>query len=267
MSPTTVRQSIEALYQEAEAVVAEGGAMLAIVKSTPANPAAELQTIAAIHAEARSTRSSDDDLPLKERIKNLLAEADAEWDSSQPPSGEYSEQQPANTEQAIVGQTASSPANNNTIEDSQKASIEPVEPPAPAPSEAQDMLPQEEVDSLVSQAQADVHAVMADIAAAVGTVPVVESGGTPAGAAQNDTISMDRQTLQTLIRDTVKSVVAEELPKIVTAAMVSQSETQVVDLKPAKRAAKKATARKAAKKTAGKTAAKAAKKTKAKAAG
>jgi hypothetical protein len=304
MSPTTVRQSIEALYQEAEAVVAEGGPMLAIVKSTPANetpsnPAAELQTIAAIHAEARSARTSDDSLPLKERIKNLLADAEEEWDSSQEASTKPALQQPTSTGQAIAAEPISSPAPDNTAPDDtaadntgtdkhathgattlgatetpQKTNIEPVEPiepPAPAPPETRDELQPEDVDTLVSQAQADVHAVMADIAAAVGTVPAVESSESQTDATQNDTISMDRQTLQTLIRDTVKSVVSEELPKIVEAAIGNQNESQIVDLEAGKNVTKKSSAATAEKKVARKAAAKAtrktAKKTKAKATG
>jgi hypothetical protein len=314
MSPTTVRQSIEALYQEAEAVVAEGGPMLAIVKSTPANetpsnPAAELQTIATIHAEARSARTSDDSLPLKERIKNLLADAEEEWDSSQEASTKPALQQPTSTGQAIAAEPISSPAPDNTAPDNtapdntapddtaadntgtdkhathgattlgatetpQKTNIEPVEPiepPAPAPPETRDELQPEDVDTLVSQAQADVHAVMADIAAAVGTVPAVESSESQTDATQNDTISMDRQTLQTLIRDTVKSVVSEELPKIVEAAIGNQNESQIVDLEAGKNVTKKSSAATAEKKVARKAAAKAtrktAKKTKAKATG
>lgn len=309
MSPTTVRQSIEALYQEAEAVVAEGGPMLAIVKSTPANetpsnPAAELQTIAAIHAEARSARTSDDSLPLKERIKNLLADAEEEWDSSQEASTKPAQQQPTSTGQAIAAEPISSPAPDNTAqvktapddtaadntgtdkhathgatthgatETPQKTNIEPVEPiepPAPAPPETRDEPQPEDVDTLVSQAQADVHAVMADIAAAVGTVPAVESSESQTDATQNDTISMDRQTLQTLIRDTVKSVVSEELPKIVEAAIGNQNESQIVDLEAGKNVTKKSSAATAEKKVARKAAAKAtrktAKKTKAKATG
>jgi hypothetical protein len=311
MSPTTVRQSIEALYQEAEAVVAEGGPMLAIVKSTPANetpsnPAAELQTIAAIHAEARSARTSDDSLPLKERIKNLLADAEEEWDSSQEASTKPAQQQPTSTGQAIAAEPISSPAPDNTAPDNtaqvktapddtaadntgtdkhathgattlgatetpQKTNIEPVEPPAPASPETRDELQPEDVDTLVSQAQADVHAVMADIAAAVGTVPAVESSESQTDATQNDTISMDRQTLQTLIRDTVKSVVSEELPKIVEAAIGNQNESQIVDLEAGKNVTKKSSAATAEKKVARKAAAKAtrktAKKTKAKATG
>ena len=309
MSPTSIRQSIEALYQEAEAVVAEGGPMLAIVKSTPANetpsnPAAELQTIAAIHAEARSARTSDDSLPLKERIKNLLADAEEEWDSSQEASTKPAQQQPTSTGQAIAAEPISSPAPDNTAPDNtapddtaadntgtdkhathgattlgatetpQKTNIEPVEPiepPAPAPPETRDELQPEDVDTLVSQAQADVHAVMADIAAAVGTVPAVESSESQTDATQNDTISMDRQTLQTLIRDTVKSVVSEELPKIVEAAIGNQNESQIVDLEAGKNVTKKSSAATAEKKVARKAAAKAtrktAKKTKAKATG
>ena len=311
MSPTTVRQSIEALYQEAEAVVAEGGPRLAIVKSTPANetpsnPAAELQTIAAIHAEARSARTSDDSLPLKERIKNLLADAEEEWDSSQEASTKPAQQQPTSTGQAIAAEPISSPAPDNTAPDNtaqvktapddtaadntgtdkhtthgattlsatetpQKTNIEPIEPPAPAPPETRDELQPEDVDTLVSQAQADVHAVMADIAAAVGTVPAVESSESQTDATQNDTISMDRQTLQTLIRDTVKSVVSEELPKIVEAAIGNQNESQIVDLEAGKNVTKKSSAATAENKLARKAAAKAtrktAKKTKAKATG
>ena len=301
MSPTTVRQSIEALYQEAEAVVAEGGPMLAIVKSTPANetpsnPAAELQTIAAIHAEARSACTSNDSLPLKERIKNLLADAEEEWNSSQEASTKPAQQQPTSTGQAIAAEPISSPAPDNTALDDtaagnngtnkhtthgattlsatetpQKTNIEPIEPPAPAPPETGDELQPEDVDTLVSQAQADVHAVMADIAAAVGTVPAVESSESQTDTTQNDTISMDRQTLQTLIRDTVKSVVSEELPKIVEAAIGNQNESQIVDLKAGKNVTKKSSAATAEKKVARKAAAKAtpktAKKTKAKATG
>ncbi len=256
MSPTTVRQSIEALYQEAEAVLAEGGPTLAIVKSTPANetpsdPATELQTIAAIHAEARSAHTSGDNLPLKERIKNLLADAEEEWDSSQEASTKPAQQQPTSTGQAIAA--------------------EPISSPAPAPPKTRDELQPEDVDTLVSQAQADVHAVMADIAAAVGTVPAVKSSESQTDATQNNTISMDRQTLQTLIRDTVRSVVSEELPKIVAAAIGNKNELQIVDLTAGKKVAKKSSAATAEKKVARKAATKAtpktAKKTKAKAAG
>ena len=304
MSPTTVRQSIKALYQEAEAVVAEGGPMLAIVRSTPANetpsnPAAELQTIAAIHAEARSAYASDDSLPLKQRIKNLLADAEEEWDSSQEASTKPAQQQPTSTGQAIAAEPISSPAPDNTAQvkiapddtaadntgtdkhtthgattlsataTPQKTNIEPIEPPAPAPPEARDELQPEDVDTLVLQAEADVHAVMANIAAAVGTVPAATPSKSQMDATQNDTISIDRQTLHTLIRDTVKSVVSEELPKIVEAAIGNQNESQIVDLKAGKNVTKKPSAATAEKKVARKAAAKAtpktAKKTKAKA--
>jgi hypothetical protein len=287
MSPTTVRQSIEALYQEAEAVVAEGGPMLAIVKSTPANetpsnPAAELQTIAAIHAEARSARTSDDSLPLKERIKNLLADAEEEWDSSQEASTKPAQQQPTSTGQAIAAEPISSPAPDNTAQvktapdDTAADNTGTVKHATHGATtlgatETRDELQPEDVDTLVSQAQADVHAVMADIAAAVGTVPAVESSESQTDATQNDTISMDRQTLQTLIRDTVKSVVSEELPKIVEAAIGNQNESQIVDLEAGKNVTKKSSAATAEKKVARKAAAKAtrktAKKTKAKATG
>tara|TARA_B100001093_G_scaffold362517_1_gene347273 strand:+ start:646 stop:1512 length:867 start_codon:yes stop_codon:yes gene_type:complete len=288
MSPTTVRQSIEALYQEAEAVVAEEGPMLAIVKSppaneTPSNPAAELRNIAAIHAEARSARTSDDSLPLKERIKNLLADAEEEWDSSQEASTKPAQQQSTSTGQEIAAEPIISPAQVKTTPDDtaadntstdkhtthgattlsatetpQKTNIEPIESPAPAPPETRDELQPEDVDTLVSQAQTDVHAVMADIAAAVGTVPPVKSSESQTDATQNDTISMDRQTLQTLIRDTVRSVVSEELPKIVEAAIGNKNELQIIDLKAGKKVARKAAA---------KTTTKTAKKTKAKATG
>ena len=306
MSPTTVRQSIEALYQEAEAVVAEGGPMLAIVKPTPtnetlSNPATELQTIAAIHAEARSARTSDDGLPLKERIKNLLADAEEEWDSSQEASTKPAQQQPSSTGQVIAAEPISSLAPDDTATDNaaagnaaagntdtdkqathgtttlsatktpQKTDIEPIEPPAPASASAHDELQPEDANRLVSQAQANVHAVMADIAAAVGTVPAVESRESQTDATQNDTISMDQQALQTLIRDTVRSVVSEELPKIVEAAIGNQNESQIVDLKAGKKVAKKSSAATAEKKVARKAAAKVtpktAKKTKAKATG
>ena len=288
MSPTTVRQSIEALYQEAEAVVAEEGPMLAIVKSppaneTPSNPAAELRNIAAIHAEARSARTSDDSLPLKERIKNLLADAEEEWDSSQGASTKPAQQQSTSTGQEIAAEPISSSAQVKTAPDDtaadntstdkhtthgattlsatetpQKTNIEPIEPPTPAPPETRDELQPEDVDTLVSQAQTDVHAVMADIAAAVGTVPPVKSSESQTDATQNDTISMDRQTLQTLIRDTVRSVVSEELPKIVEAAIGNKNGLQIIDLKAGKKVARKAAA---------KTTTKTAKKTKAKATG
>ena len=296
MSPTTVRQSIEALYHEAEAVVAEGGPMLAIVKSTPANetpsdPAVELQTIAAIHAEARSTCISDDSMPLKERIRNLLADAEEAWGSSQEASTKSAQQQPTSTGQVIAAEPISSPAPDNTAADNtgtdkhtthgattlsatetpQKTNIEPIEPPAPAPPKTRDELQPEDVDTLVSQAQADVHAVMADIAAAVGTVPAVKSSESQTDATQNDTISMDRQTLQTLIRDTVRSVVSEELPKIVEAAIGNKNELQIIDLKAGKKVAKKSSAataeKKVARKAAAKTTPETAKKTKAKATG
>lgn len=281
MSPTTVRQSIEALYQEAEAVVAEGGPFLDIVKSTLAdktssNPDAELQTIAAIHAEARSSRTSDDSLPLKERIKNLLADAEEEWHSSQEASTKFAQLHPTSTRQEIAEETINNPAPANTSNDDtgidkngtlsetetiQKTDIEPIEPPAPAPIGTQDDVQPEGVDTAVLQAQADVHAVMADIAAAVGTFPTIKSRGSQTDTTQNDTISMDRRTLQTLIRDTIKSVVSEELPKIVEAAIGKQNEPQIVDLKAGQKVAKKSSAATSEKKVARKTA----KKTKAKA--
>lgn len=206
MSPSTIQQSIEALYQEAEALVVEGGPMLAVVQSTPIDnmsgqsikPAltentsnstkpttepVDLKEIASLHAEARSRPHDDDDLPLKQRIQKLVQEAEGDW--------------------AIEDQDTR-PKNKPEINNMETA----------------------ETTDLEAQVREDVNAVMADIAAAVGAVPsFADAKDAPT---ENDDKALaddqiDRASLESFISETVKTVLREELPKTLRAALLDHA--------------------------------------------
>lgn len=206
MSPSTIQQSIEALYQEAEALVVEGGPMLAVVQSTPIDnmsgqsikPAltentsnstkpttepVDLKEIASLHAEARSRPHDDDDLPLKQRIQKLVQEAEGDW--------------------AIEDQDTR-PEHKPDINNMETA----------------------ETANLEAQVREDVNAVMADIAAAVGAVPsFADAKDAPT---ENDDKALaddqiDRASLESFISETVKTVLREELPKTVRAALLDHA--------------------------------------------
>ncbi len=202
MSPTNTQQSIEALYKEAEATIANGEPMLAVAQSDPPGLSASQESVAAIHAEARAARSKDDALPLKQRIQNLLNEAELEWRKGET---EDARQEP-------VSPTSEDQSDNDTPE-----------------------------DRVLAKTREDVTAIMADIAAAVGMVTAesngparhagrsenvgakdepVARGNANGGSASLDNINKD--DLSALITDAVKTVINEELPDLIKAAIASE---------------------------------------------
>ncbi len=202
MSPTNTQQSIEALYKEAEATIANGGPMLAVAQSDPPGLSASQESVAAIHAEARAARSKDDALPLKQRIQNLLNEAELEWRKGET---EDAGQEP-------VSATSEDQSDNDTPE-----------------------------DRVLAKTREDVTAIMADIAAAVGMVTAESNGpARHAGRAENvgakdgpmarsnasgGSASLDninKDDLSALITDAVKTVINEELPDLIKAAIASE---------------------------------------------
>lgn len=209
MNSTTLRQSIEALYQEAESVTANGDPMLAMVKAVPAK--------AALHSEAgisAPATSNDDELPLKQRIQELLSYAETE-----------------------EGKTAA-PVQTGT-------------PDATDPDSGQiaDIIDLEQ-DRLSPKVRADVTAIMADIAAAVGVVPDVNSISPHPKNTESEIIAgMDKDALAGFISSTVKAVINEELPKLIRVALATDTTgqrkspdpanptEQIINLRPAKKAA------------------------------
>lgn len=202
MSPTNTQQSIEALYKEAEATIANGGPMLAVAQSDPPGLSASQESVAAIHAEARAARSKDDALPLKQRIQNLLNEAELEWRKGET---EDAGQEP-------VSATSEDQSDNDTPE-----------------------------DRVLAKTREDVTAIMADIAAAVGMV-TAESNGPARHAGRSENVgakdgpmargnanggsasldNINKDDLSALITDAVKTVINEELPDLIKAAIASE---------------------------------------------
>ena len=202
MSPTNTQQSIEALYKEAEATIANGGPMLAVAQSDPPGLSASQESVAAIHAEARAARSKDDALPLKQRIQNLLNEAELEWRKGET---EDAQQEP-------VSPTSEDQSDNDTPE-----------------------------DRVLAKTREDVTAIMADIAAAVGMV-TAESNGPARHAGRSENVgakdgpmargnanggsasldNINKDDLSALITDAVKTVINEELPDLIKAAIASE---------------------------------------------
>lgn len=202
MSPTNTQQSIEALYKEAEATIANGGPMLAVAQSDPPGLSASQESVAAIHAEARAARSKDDALPLKQRIQNLLNEAELEWQKGET---EDAQQEP-------VSATSEDQSDNDTPE-----------------------------DRVLAKTREDVTTIMADIAAAVGMV-TAESNGPARHAGRSENVgakdgpmardnanggsasldNINKDDLSALITDAVKTVINEELPDLIKAAIASE---------------------------------------------
>ena len=202
MSPTNTQQSIEALYKEAEATIANGGPMLAVAQSDPPGLSASQESVAAIHAEARAARSKDDALPLKQRIQNLLNEAELEWRKGET----------EDAGQESVSATSEDQSDNDTPE-----------------------------DRVLAKTREDVTAIMADIAAAVGMVTAesngparhagrsenvgAKDGSMARGNANGGSASLDninKDDLSALITDAVKTVINEELPDLIKAAIASE---------------------------------------------
>jgi len=202
MSPTNTQQSIEALYKEAEATIANGGPMLAVAQSDSPGLSTSQESVAAIHAEARAARSKDDALPLKQRIQNLLNEAELEWRKGET---EDAGQEP-------VSATSEDQSDNDTPE-----------------------------DRVLAKTREDVTAIMADIAAAVGMV-TAESNGPARHAGRSENVgakdgpmargnanggsasldNINKDDLSALITDAVKTVINEELPDLIKAAIASE---------------------------------------------
>jgi len=202
MSQQTIRQSIEALYQEAEAVVSDGGPMLAAIGAANSDPSEDLKTIATIHAEARASRNVGDELPLKQRIQNLLNEAETEW-----------------------GQTAD---DDDTEEEPGERPPEAMTPPEPDQVQTVETHddPADTGDLIAERRRADVSAIMADIATAVGVKATDAKTGMPKApkpAPPEGISGIDQAVLGTLISDTVKAVMSEELPKLVKAALAEEN--------------------------------------------
>ncbi len=262
MSPTAVRQSIEALFQEAEAVVHDGAPMLAIIKSFP--PTSDDQDDQADQPDTglKLIAASPQDAAFKTPKKSDDSEAKAK-----PP--------------RRFGRVADAKPEDSEID------IKPVpaEPPAPTKGASADDFDADDLDQLVEDAKADIDAtvpedisvVMADIAAAVGVVPPVTEtkDETPEAVSEPiaDLADADKpesqpeekspfinDQLAAFVGDTVRTVLNAELPSMVHSAVKDALETLVVTKKTSpvrkKAAAKKTATKKTAKKTAAKTAAK-----------
>ena len=239
MQASAVRLSIEALYQEAEAVVHDETPMLAIIKSFPPTD----KTGATLSLVSDTKTDSNADQAILRRIDDLMTEAETV-------AHQYDE--------AVVVDKKPAAAENQF----------PAAPPVPNQIAGADQLNDTELDQLLEEAKADLDAmtpatetpaiednnaiqdhenietVMADIAAAVGVTPTAleiapatdavdddssqtaavslqanpdtDTGDAHATAAQTTVMNAE---LASFIGDTVRSVLNEELPLMVRAAL------------------------------------------------
>jgi hypothetical protein len=267
MSPTAVRQSIEALFQEAEAVVHDGAPMLAIIKSFPPT------------SDDQDDQANQPDTGLK------LVAANPQDAAFKAPKKSDDSEAPAKPPRRFGRVADSKP------EDSEK-DIKPVpaEPPAPTKGASARDFDAEDLDQLVEDAKADIDAtvpedisvVMADIAAAVGVVPPAEDHITETPEAISEPVAdladadkpedqpeikpedqeeekspFINDQLAAFVGDTVRTVLNAELPSMVHSAVKDALETLVVTKKESP-VRKKTAAKKTTKKTAAKTGAKSA---------
>jgi hypothetical protein len=257
MSPTAVRQSIEALFQEAEAVVHDGAPMLAIIKSFPPT------------SDDQDDQANQPDTGLK------LVAANPQDAAFKAPKKSDDSEAPAKPPRRFGRVADSKP------EDSEK-DIKPVpaEPPAPTKGASARDFDAEDLDQLVEDAKADIDAtvpedisvVMADIAAAVGVVPPAEDHITETPEAISEPVAdladadkpedqeeekspFINDQLAAFVGDTVRTVLNAELPSMVHSAVKDALETLVVTKKESP-VRKKTAAKKTTKKTAAKTGAK-----------
>ena len=246
MQTNVVRQSIEALYQEAEAVVHDGTPMLAIIKSFPPKDgsAVTLSLVEDVNDKDNAAIESITNQEILHRISDLWAEAEtiasqsdddnesddeialpltgAELDINLP------EQPPVPTE--IAGANQLNDSDLDQLVQDAKADIDAIAPlDQPSPGHAttgHDILADDGDDT------GDIETVMADIAAAVGVSPEGPGEARSLDIADISEIPADKEAhkepdlvipmnaeLASFIGDTVRSVLSEELPQMVRLAL------------------------------------------------
>lgn len=281
MQASAVRLSIEALYQEAEAVVHDETPMLAIIKSFPPvdNTGANLSLV------SDATGNEKADQAILHRIDDLLAEAESI-------AGQPEETATTSVAHPVGAQTEDTRAEDTRAEDARAEDAQftdqnqtddiklvdneallplgetaadhlPATPPIPNEIAGANQLDGIELDQLLQDAKADIDAmapatpsspremtsdrqaaddtiqetdnietVMADIAAAVGVtteisepVPTTDminddlsQGAAESKSTQSQTVTINAE-LSSFIGDIVRSVLSEELPVMVRAAL------------------------------------------------
>ena len=185
MSAAVIQQSIEALYQEAEAVVHQDQPMLTIIQSFPPTvDASHLSIVADSSANviANGTATTDQ-IAVWRRIEDLLDEAESLSAATAPDSTEadhldgaadYSaENLPADMQDAVAPVTASLGDDNSiaaqstveattadqdinqTIESEAQMLAIPTEPPAPDQLDGADAMAEADIAALLNEAKAD----------------------------------------------------------------------------------------------------------------
>ena len=185
MSAAVIQQSIEALYQEAEAVVHQDQPMLTIIQSFPPTVDASHLSIVADSSANMITKgtATTDQIAVWRRIEDLLDEAESLSAATTPDSTEadnldgaadYSaENLPADMQDAVAPVTASlgddnSIAAQSTVEattadqdinqtigsEAQMLAI-PTEPPAPDQLDGADAMAEADIAALLNEAKAD----------------------------------------------------------------------------------------------------------------
>ena len=153
MQSSAVRQSIEALYQEAEAVVHDGAPMMAIIKSFPptekidADPVVTLSLVGKsdINVKQETVNSDQDSL---RRINDLWREAEALANEA-----DENVQQVLGDDNIEAGSLSAQPPVDLVLDDL------PAQPPAPSDIAGADQLNDQELDRLLQDAQADIDAI------------------------------------------------------------------------------------------------------------
>ena len=185
MSAAVIQQSIEALYQEAEAVVHQDQPMLTIIQSFPPTVDASHLSIVADSSANMITKgtATTDQIAVWRRIEDLLDEAESLSAATTPDSTEadnldgaadYSaENLPADMQDAVAPVTApleddTSIAAQSTVEattadqdinqtigsEAQMLAI-PTEPPAPDQLDGADAMAEADIAALLNEAKAD----------------------------------------------------------------------------------------------------------------
>ena len=185
MSAAVIQQSIEALYQEAEAVVHQDQPMLTIIQSFPPTvDASHLSIVADSSANviANGTATTDQ-IAVWRRIEDLLDEAESLSAATTPDSTEadhldgaadYSaENLPADMQDAVapvtapleddtsiaaqstVEATTADQHINQTIESKAQMLAIPTEPPAPDQLDGADAMAEADIAALLNEAKAD----------------------------------------------------------------------------------------------------------------
>ena len=185
MSAAVIQQSIEALYQEAEAVVHQDQPMLTIIQSFPPTVDASHLSIVADSSANMITKgtATTDQIAVWRRIEDLLDEAESLSAATAPDSTEadhldgaadYSaENLPADMQDAVAPVTASLGDDNSiaaqstveattadqdlnqTIESEAQMLAIPTEPPAPDQLDGADAMAEADIAALLNEAKAD----------------------------------------------------------------------------------------------------------------